>query len=157
MENAVDFDPVENFIEQMGLITQADGAPRIAGRIFGLLVAEGRPFALNEMAERLKISKASASTNARLLADRGILRLTSHAGDRHDYYELVSAPYHQMLDTISRKIRRSAEQIAEAEALFPPEQSDKRQRIHQLAEFYRQTAQFMNGLSEHLKTGQQHG
>ena len=146
-------DPVENFIEQMGLIAQSDGGPRIAGRIFGLLLVEGRPFALHEMAERLKISKASASTNARMLAERGMLRLTAHAGDRQDYYELVPSPYHQMVETISAKMRKSAAQIAEAEAMFTDDNRGARDRVRQLAEFYRQSADFMADWSKHLKPG----
>lgn len=151
MEHSPVANPVENFIEQMGLITQSDGAPRIAGRIFGLLLVEGRPFALHEMAERLKISKASASTNARMLADRGMLRLTAHAGDRQDYYELVPNPYGQMVETISAKMRKSAAQIAEAEAMFPDDNSGARERVRQLSEFYRQSADFMVEWSRHLK------
>ena len=78
----------DNFIEQMGMLTQADGGPRIAGRIFGLLLVEGHPFTLDEMAARLTISKASASTNARLLLASGMIRLVAVAGDRRDFYEL---------------------------------------------------------------------
>ena len=59
--------PMDTFIEQMGLIAQEDGAPRIAGQILGYLLIEGEPRTLSQMAEALKISKASASTNARLL------------------------------------------------------------------------------------------
>jgi DNA-binding transcriptional regulator GbsR (MarR family) len=150
MEKPAAADPAEYFIEQMGLLTQSDGLPRISGRIFGLLLVEGRPFTLQEMSERLKISKASASTNARMLAGRGMLRLTAHAGDRQDYYELVPSPYHQMVETVSAKMRRSAGQIAEAEAMFP-ENSGAKARVRQLAEFYRQSADFMADWSKHLK------
>ena len=78
-------DPIENFIEMMGLIYQADGAPRIAGRIFGLLLVEDEPHSLQGIAERLQVSKASASTNARLLAEKGVIRLTTKPGVRQDF------------------------------------------------------------------------
>ncbi|HTM78551.1 MAG TPA: hypothetical protein VL133_13090 [Devosia sp.] len=142
--------PVDNFIEQMGLITQTDGGPRIAGRIFGLLLAEGRPFGLNEMAERLQISKASASTNARLLQASGMLHLTARAGDRQDYYELGADPYGRMIDTISAKMREAAIRVREAEALFPDPNSPVRQRVRKLAEFYASSADFFNRWAEHL-------
>jgi len=152
MEDTVELDPVENFIEQMGLITQSDGGPRIAGRIFGLLLAEGRPFTLHEMAERLRISRASASTNARLLADRGMIRRVAHSGDRQDYYAISTQPYAQMLASVQGKMLQSAQVIAEAAAQFGDAEAPVRQRVQELAEFYRQSAAFLAEWSNHIKT-----
>lgn len=145
--------PIDQFVEHMGVITQTDGGPRIAGRIFGLLLAEGRSFSLGEMAERLHISKASASTNARRLLDAGMLELTARPGDRQDYYQVGSAPYSRMIETICARMRRSAERVRDAEALFPDSQSDARQRVHDLAEFYAKSADLFTSWAEHLKTG----
>lgn len=142
--------PIDQFVEQMGLITQADGGPRIAGRIFGLLLAEGRPFALHQMAERLHISKASASTNARLLLSTGMLQLTAKPGDRHDYYELGADPYGRMIGTIITRMRQSAQRVREAEALFSDQQSQPRRRVAALAEFYDSSANFFNRWAQHL-------
>ncbi|MCR6670709.1 GbsR/MarR family transcriptional regulator [Devosia ginsengisoli] len=133
----------ENFIEQMGLITQDDGGPRIAGRIMGLLIVEGQPFSLAEMAERLKISKASASTNARLLANAGMIRQTGRAGDRQDYYELGEDPYQRMMETVSARLRKVADLVFEAETRFADDDGGARSRVHQLAEFYAQSADFL--------------
>ena len=145
--------PIDQFVEQMGLITQTDGGPRIAGRIFGLLLAEGRSFSLGEMADRLQISKASASTNARRLLDAGMLELTARPGDRQDFYQVGATPYARIIETICARMRRSAEQIRETEALFPDSQNDARERVHDLAEFYAQSADFFTPWAEHLKTG----
>ena len=40
-----------------------------------------------DLAEKLRVSKASASTNARLLEELGILAHTARPGDRRDYYQ----------------------------------------------------------------------
>lgn len=134
----------ENFIERMGIIAQADGQTRISGRILGLLIVEGRPFTLAEMAERLQISKASASTNARLLRTSGVIRLVSHAGDRQDYYELGTDPYRRMMATIGERLANVGAEVLEAEASFPHTDVDARRRVRQLADFYL-------GLAERLK------
>ncbi|WP_354066371.1 MarR family transcriptional regulator [Devosia sp. 2618] len=141
----------ENFIEQMGLITQVDGGPRIAGRILGLLLVEGTAFNLSEMAKRLKISKASASTNARMLEASGIIRRTARPGDRQDYYELGSDPFSRMISSISTRMRDTAGLVLEAEAQFLPGQEAARARVHELADFYMRSAQFMAGWSAHIK------
>lgn len=140
-------DPIDAFIEQMGLISQADGAPRIAGRLFGLLLVEGKPLALPDIASRLAISKASASTNARLLAQRGVIRLRSRAGDRRDYYELVPDSFQHMLDMVSERMRHNAVQLAETEERLPAEYAEVKERIAGLIRFYRVSADFLEDWS----------
>lgn len=77
------------FIEQVGVTTEGDGLPRIAGRLFGYLLLSPEPRSLDEIAEALAVSKGSASTDARLLLRHGWLRRISQPGDRKDYYELA--------------------------------------------------------------------
>ena len=63
----------ERFIEAMGLAHEEDRLPRIAGRLIGLLILSPDPVRFDHLAERLRVSRASISTNTRLLeniADR---------------------------------------------------------------------------------------
>lgn len=85
------------FVEQMGLLWENEGFPRIAGRIFGLLAANPEPFSLDEMAAALAVSKASISTDARRLERIGLLLRIAHAGDRRDYYALAADAPARML------------------------------------------------------------
>jgi DNA-binding MarR family transcriptional regulator len=78
-----------SFIERMGLASESDGLSRIAGRLFGALLLESEPRSLDELAEMLDVSKASISTEARRLLDRGVAERISKAGDRRDYYALT--------------------------------------------------------------------
>lgn len=73
-----------DFVERMGMALEADGLPRIAGRIFGLLLVSEDCRSLNELAAELHVSKASVSTNARLLEQRGVLERDSRPSDRRD-------------------------------------------------------------------------
>ena len=52
------------FTDRMGLLFEAEGRPRIAGRIFGYLLLSDDPRSLDQLADSLRVSKASASTNA---------------------------------------------------------------------------------------------
>ena len=79
----------ERFIEEVGLAAEADGLPRIAGRLFGHLLLSPGPCTLDEIADALNVSKGSVSTDARLLLRHGWLRRTSRAGDCKDYYEMA--------------------------------------------------------------------
>ena len=58
---------VEEFVERMAVTLEGHGLPRIAGRLFAFLLVNGEAVSLDELAEELQVSKASVSTNARLL------------------------------------------------------------------------------------------
>lgn len=82
-------DAKERFVEEVGLTAEADGLPRIAGRLFGFLLLSPEPRSLDEIAEALNVSKGSVSTDARLLLRHGWLCRASQLGDRKDYYEMA--------------------------------------------------------------------
>lgn len=133
----------EQFIEQMGLIAQSDGTPRIAGHILGYLIVEGEARTLNQMTEALKISKASASTNARLLELRGAIRRTSPMGQRQVAYEALGDPGLQMLESMVNRFRANADLIDAITRGFAMEDDGARGRVANVAEFYRNSAQFI--------------
>jgi DNA-binding transcriptional regulator GbsR (MarR family) len=81
--------PADQFIERLGLIMEAEGLPRIAGRLFGALLLSAEPQSLDQLAGRLHVSKASVSQDARLLRHRGIIERVSRPGDRRDYYHVA--------------------------------------------------------------------
>ena len=138
------------FIEQMGIIAQRSGSPRISGRVSGLLILRGEPVALQDIAETLQVSKASASTNARLLRDRGMLRLTTKPGERQDYYELVPNPFQSMLSLLSKEMQQAAEEIDEVMASFVANQRELRQRVQGVQHFYAGSAVFLADISQKL-------
>lgn len=77
------------FIERMGLTAESDGLSRIAGRLFGALLLADQPRSLDALAEQLEVSKASVSTEARRLVERGVAERIGKTGDRRDYYALT--------------------------------------------------------------------
>ena len=77
------------FIERMGLTAESDGLSRIAGRLFGALLLADEPRSLDALAEQLEVSKASVSTEARRLVERGVAQRIGKTGDRRDYYVLT--------------------------------------------------------------------
>jgi DNA-binding transcriptional regulator GbsR (MarR family) len=78
--------PPHPFVERLALALETDGFPRIAGRIFGLLILSDGEMSLDDIAEAVGASKASASVNTRILGQRGLIERVSRTGDRRDYY-----------------------------------------------------------------------
>lgn len=134
----------EQFIEQMGLMIQTEGGPRIAGQVLGYLIIEGEPRTLTQMTEALKISKGSASTNARLLEHKGMVRRVSALGQRQDAYEAVEEPGLSTLAGMADRFRANAAAIESIATGFPEELSAARARVERLADFHRESAAFLD-------------
>lgn len=101
----------EEFVERVGRFFEGDGAPRTGGRMLGLLLLEPRELSIDEIADRLKVSRASVSTNARQLEGFGIVERVSHMGDRRDFYRIAPDLEHTLL-------RHRMERLAKVEQLL---------------------------------------
>ncbi|MDT0634518.1 GbsR/MarR family transcriptional regulator [Spectribacter hydrogenooxidans] len=127
---------VEAFIERMGLHAQGDGLPRIAGRMLGYFIVHGGPASLAELARTLQVSRASVSTNARVLVNLGAIERTSVPGDRQDYYRLAPQPYARILEGYLERMRRTRLDVAQLEADLPADWAGARTRITEMRRFY---------------------
>lgn len=114
---------LEQFVEKMGLVSEADGMTRIAGRIFGLLFLSDRPRSLEEISDELGVSRASVSVDARRLAQIGVLERVSRPGDRRDYYIISPEGVRHSIELRIQSLRRFQELIRglHGDALAAPE------------------------------------
>lgn len=75
------------YIEEIGLALEAQGLPRMAGRVLGaLLVADPPEQSAEELAATLRASRGSISTMTRLLEGPGIIERIARPGERKVYY-----------------------------------------------------------------------
>jgi DNA-binding transcriptional regulator GbsR (MarR family) len=102
------------FVEQIAVLLEADGLPRVAGRLFGLLLVSAEPRSLDELAAQLRVSKASISVNARLLEQRGVVQRVGREADRRDYYGIADDILERTLEQRIGRWRRFHETIASA-------------------------------------------
>lgn len=94
------------FADRMGHATAADGLAPIAGRLFAALLLSDEPRSLDALADELGVSKASVSTEARRLFERGIVERVTVPGDRRDYYELAPDFFAQVIRARLARWRR---------------------------------------------------
>ena len=80
---------VARYVERMGLLWEAEGLPRIAGRIIGFLAMQPEAASLDEIAAALGVSKASVSADARQLVRLALVERVGRPGDRRDYYAIA--------------------------------------------------------------------
>jgi DNA-binding transcriptional regulator GbsR (MarR family) len=120
----------------MGLALESDGLPRIAGRIFGLLLVSDDCRSLDDLAAELAVSKGSVSTNARLLEQRGVLERNSRPSDRRDYYRVPPDLFsHTMAQRLARW-QRLHEAIGEARTSLPIRSRKVLQRLEEYEAAY---------------------
>jgi DNA-binding transcriptional regulator GbsR (MarR family) len=125
-----------HFIERMGLALESDGLPRIAGRIFGLLLVSEDALSLDDLAAELRVSKGSVSTNARLLEQRGVLEQMSRPADRRDYYRIPPDLFsHTMAQRLARW-QRFHEAIGAARTSLPIKSREVLERLEEYEEAY---------------------
>jgi DNA-binding transcriptional regulator GbsR (MarR family) len=129
-------DAAREFVERMGLHMEADGLPRSAGRIFGYMMLSEGACSLDELAEALQVSKASVSTNARLLEQVGVLERTTELGDRRDYYRMRPDAWERMLLMARKRWEVMRVLLAQAESALPEDMEAGRVRICEASRFH---------------------
>jgi HTH-type transcriptional regulator, glycine betaine synthesis regulator len=102
------------FILEWGRMSSSWGINRTMAQIHALLFVTGRPLEVNEIMERLQISRGNASMNLRELMDWGIVRRFRQPGDRKDTYVSEADPYQMFLRVVRERKRRELDPTADA-------------------------------------------
>ena len=88
----------KQFVEEVGIVFEQTGLPRMAGRILGwLLIVDPPHQSTDELADALMASKGSISTVTRLLIQIGLIERLSLPGVRHGYFRIKPGASHQLL------------------------------------------------------------
>ena len=88
----------KQFVEEVGILFEQTGMPRMAGRILGWLSVSDSPHqTTSDLAEALMASKGSISTMTRFLIRIGLIERISLLGQRHDYFCNKIGACHQLL------------------------------------------------------------
>jgi DNA-binding transcriptional regulator GbsR (MarR family) len=124
------------FIEDMGLLTEGEGLPRIAGRIIGLLMLEDDPVSFSMLSDRLKVSRASVSTNTRLLQSLGVIERTTQPGERQDYFQISRNPYLRFLQGASDRLAESKAVVRRAQSTLGQRHEKAGKRLGELYAYF---------------------
>ncbi|MCB1168791.1 MAG: hypothetical protein KDK25_00570 [Leptospiraceae bacterium] len=77
------------YIERMGIFFEREGLPRMAGRVFALLLTDEKDIlSTANILELLHASRGSVSTMTRFLMHRGMIEKTGRPGERQDYFRI---------------------------------------------------------------------
>lgn len=77
------------FSNYMSLSFETDGFSPLVGKIFALLLFSPEPLSLQEMADRLGVTKAAISVQVRALEKHAMCQKLPTSSDRKDYYYIA--------------------------------------------------------------------
>lgn len=127
----------DQFIEDMGLYFEAQGVPRMAGRMLAwLLICDPPEQTMPDMVARLKVSKGSVSTMARILTQFGLVERVSRAGIRADFYRIVPGFGEKVLLAAIGKFAGLRAITARGLALLGEASPEQRARLQDLHDVY---------------------
>lgn len=125
-------------IEALGQTLDTYGMNRTIGYIYGLLYFEDNPLCLDEIAEKLGVSKATVSINIRLLLKLKMVQKIWMKGSRKDYY-LAERDFNKIFQEALKskelnQIRLIKEAIVPATKSYQDLMSRSSQEVKQLIE-----------------------
>jgi DNA-binding transcriptional regulator GbsR (MarR family) len=93
------------FLDKINQMCGKFGLNNIMAQLYAILYLSAKPLSLDDMVERLKISKGSASVNIRALERYGVVRSVWVKGSRKDYYEAESDISKVIMDRIQAMVK----------------------------------------------------
>jgi DNA-binding transcriptional regulator GbsR (MarR family) len=136
---------INKFVEQLGVMMDAEGYPRVAGQLLALLLVSPEPQSLDDLASQLDVSKASVSVNIRNLEHRGIVERIGHAGDRRDYYQVADDLLARSIEQRIAKWHRFHDSIRAVRKAGGTEHKAVKARLHDLDRAYEHMIGAMSG------------
>ena len=128
----------KNFVEEVGIVFEQTGLPRMAGRIFGWLLISNPPHqSTDQLAEALIASKGSVSTMTRLLIQIGLVERLSLPGVRHSYLRLrPDALRHMLKHGVEDEIKMFRQLAEHGLELLADETSLRRKWLEEMHDRY---------------------
>jgi len=84
--SGLEVEVIDLFVNAVRLL----GIPKSVGEIYGVLFISPKSLALDQLVDKLQISKGSASQGIKFLRSVGAVKPVYVAGERRDYYEAVA-------------------------------------------------------------------
>ena len=112
----------DTFVEGIGRFASAVGVSRVIGQLYAMLFLSQKPLCLDDMVERLKISKGNASLNIRKLESLGVAKKVWIKGERKDFYEaeldFEKIIKGRLIDIAKSRMKVALDTVTETEGLI---------------------------------------
>lgn len=129
---------VRAWVEQVSMLLERDGLPRMAGRIFGwLLVCDPPEQTMEDLATAVQGSKASMSTMTRLLVQAGLVEKVRTPGARRDQFRVRPGQWQKLWRARIELIHQATALTEQGLGLLASKPPEARARLEELHRQYR--------------------
>jgi len=127
----------KHFIEDVGLLFEEGGHPRMAGRILGCLLISDPPYlSITELAELLQASKGSLSTMTRFLLQMGLIERVGLPGQRRDYFRIKFGAWTQLVRQTVYELSALRQLAERGLELMKGQDSELKQRLQEARDLF---------------------
>lgn len=102
---------VDQFVETWGAMGSAWGVNNSVARVHGLLIITDRPWCIDEIVERLQISKSNVSTSLKELRSWNVIRKIFQPGDRREFYICEPDTWEMLFNILRQRKQREFDPI----------------------------------------------
>jgi len=102
---------IDEFVEVWGAMGSAWGINNSVARVHGLLIVSDRPWCLDEIVERLHISKSNASTSLKELRSWNVVRKVLKPGERREFFACEPNAWEMLFNILRERKRREFDPI----------------------------------------------
>ncbi len=121
----------ESIMDKFGIYFDEIGLSKTYGRLFGFFISTNEPTSMNQLVEKLQISKSTASVEIRRLLSMGAIEKVLLSDSRADFFQLKKNIWAQNLKQKIRDIRKLKSIIEE----IPPKQLEKLNHLKEMANY----------------------
>lgn len=127
----------ESFIEQMGMVMEASGLPRMAGRLLGaLLVADPPERTAEALGQELQASRGAISTAAQLLEGAGMIQRLTLPGDRRYHYRTDPGGWAKTMEGMMGGLQATADVAERGLALLGDASPEVRRGLQEMRDLF---------------------
>lgn len=102
---------IDRFVDSWGAMGSLWGVNTSVARVHGLLIASDRAWCLDEIVERLGISKSNVSTCLKELRSWGVIRKVLHQGDRREFYVCEPDAWKMLFSIVRERKKREFDPV----------------------------------------------
>jgi len=147
------------FIQTAGDLARSLSINPLVGQLYALLYIRQNPVSLDEMVEKLKISKGNASINIRILENWQAVKKIWVKGSRKDYYtaenDFLKIVINRLNEGLTRRLNTTAEPLQKIKTILNDNQtelgSEEKNRVNFYKTKIRQLEEIHNLIANLLK------
>lgn len=132
----------DKIIEKVGNMCGKFGLNHFVAQLYTVVYLNQQPLSLDELAQRLRVSKSNVCINIRILESWGAVRKIWMKGSRKDFYEadpdIKKIVFGKLRSSVQKRINEVSEMIAEFKDTLQRNNAELSEEEKQTVEIYKE-------------------